>query len=145
MVHRPHIDDTPEGQRRVLEDPLVWPHEAWDALFGSGPFDRLLPSIPATSNDNYLEAFQLARLAARTPGADMKRHIGQAMDAGNDAETEAASFGMELGALLEQLRVGLVAFLQRIERPGVSDDWRRESLAEDRATLEDLRRKPEAA
>jgi hypothetical protein len=145
MVHRPHIADTREAQRQILEDPFVWQHEAWDALFGSGPFHLLLPSIPPTSNDNYLEAFKLARLAARTPGADTKRHIDQAMDAGNDAETEAASFGMELGALLEQLRAGLVVFLQRIERPGVSDDHRRESLAEDRATLEDLRCQPEAA
>ena len=144
MVHRPHIDDTAEGQRRVLEDPFVWQHEAWDALFGSGPFYLLLPHIPSTSNDNYLEAFKLAYLAARIPGADTKHHIDQAMDAGNDAETEAGSFGMELGALLEQLRAGLVVFLQRIERPGVGDASRRESLAEDWASLERLRCQPEA-
>ncbi len=140
MVHRPHIEDTPEGQRRVLEDPLVWQHEAWDALFGSGPFDRLLPWIPPASNQHYTEAFRLARLAARTAGADVKHQIDRASDVANDCETEAGSFGLELGAILEQLRAGLVAYLKRIERPPVNDDWDVAHLAEDRSILEALRR-----
>ena len=79
MVHRPRLADTAAAQRRVLEDPLVWQHEVWDAIFGSGPVDRLVPAAPAQSDQRFREA------------------IGVAGDMANNYAGEVGCFGMELG------------------------------------------------
>ena len=135
MVHRPRLADNAAAQRRVLEDPLVWQHEIWDAIFGSGPFDRLVPAAPAQSDQRFREAVALAELAARTPGADVGRALGVAGDMANNYAGEVGCFGLELGAILEQLRHGLLAYLRRVEVPPVGDADNRASLAADRAAL----------
>lgn len=145
MVHRPRIVDNPAAQRAVLEDPLVWQHEVWDAIFGSGPFDRLVPAAPVPSDEHVRESTALAELAARTPGADVARAIGRAADMQNNYACEVGCFGMELGAILEQLRQGLLAYLRRVELPPVGDADNRASLAADRAALVALGRATAAA
>ena len=135
MVHRPRLAADAAAQRRVLEDPLGWQHEIWDAIFGSGPFDRLVPAAPVQSAEHFHEAVRLAELAAGTPGADVGRAIGVAGDMANGYAGEVGCFGMELEAILEQLRHGLLAYLRRVEVPPVWDADNRASLAADRAAL----------
>src|SRR5215210_9050485 len=63
------------------------------------------------------EAFALVARAARTPGADLGRFLGEAQDRSNDLAMSAYHHGIDLGVVLEGLRQGLLACRATLQRP----------------------------
>ena len=134
------VDDHTPAKREQLEllhDPLRFVHEAWDALTGSGPLDLIMGTeAPGSPRETKNRATDLVRLAARTPGADIDRALGRLDDAANDLATHVYAKGMEMGAVLEGLRRGLVAVYHS---PRAPEPWIERDRAElDRAEAEVL-------
>lgn len=130
---------TRDTQLVLLADPLAWAHEAWNAIIGSGPLDMVfMAERPTTTWANRGEAFAQIALAASAPGTDVDidGFVGRAEAAANNLGCHQHGLGMELGAVLEQLRQGLLACVASAERPIWFDAEDAKSLAERRAKLE---------
>jgi hypothetical protein len=135
-VHEKTRDEERIEQRAILDDPLQFAHEAWDALIGSGPFDVLLcDDLPRLEWDNKDEALHIAELAAQTPGTGLRRYVGEASDAANDLATTMEGKGMHMGAVLEQLRQGLLRVLESVHQPHPTAQLRAQTLGAMRAEL----------
>jgi hypothetical protein len=135
-VHEKTRDEYRLEQRAILDDPLQFAHEAWDAMIGSGPFDVLLcDDLPRLEWDNKDEARRVAELAAQMPGTGLRRYIGEASDAANDLATAMERKGMEMGAVLEQLRQGLLRILESVYQPHPTAQQRAQDLRSMRAEL----------
>lgn len=129
-------DQYVEEQRALLEDPIAFVHKAWDALIGSGPLDSLLScDLPKVAWDNVDEALNLVRVVARTPCPDLYRCLDLTTDAATSLATEQHTKGMELGAVLEQLRQGLLRAHASAQEPHANDVERAQAIAELRAKL----------
>lgn len=126
-----------EQQRDLLNDPMEFVQDAWSDLIGCGSLDSIfMGDAPRPMWNNRDEAFRLIRLAAVTPGADVSRYVGEAQDASNNLATHQYHLGLELGAVLEQLRQGLIACLASMETPHAHDASDKTHLAKLRAELE---------
>ncbi len=70
------------------------------------------------------EAFRLVARAARTPGADLPRYLGEAEDRSNDLALSLFHHGLDVGATLELFRQGLLACRTSLQRPTHNPDVR---------------------
>ncbi len=126
-----------ERERDLLNDPIAFVHEAWDGLIGSGPLgDLFMSSQPRSMWNNRNEAFRLVRVAAETRGADLDHYLDMAEEASTTLAIHQYHLGLELGAVLEQLRQGLLACLASMEAPHANDADEAKRLAKMRAQLE---------
>lgn len=127
------------AQLDLLHDPVRFARWAWGALATDPALEvLLLGELPASSWANLREARDLARLAARTPGIDVDPVLDVLDDVAGSLADARYHAGVDLGAVLDQLRVGLLACDAAATEPVPGDEFDAQRLADLRATIEDL-------
>ncbi len=102
----------------LLADPIAFAAEVFSDL----DLHDIPGEHPAELWHQRDEAFRLVARAARTPGADLHRYLGEAQDRSNDLALSLFHHGLDVGVTLEQFRQGLLACQAALQRPTRNPD-----------------------
>ncbi len=102
----------------LLTDPIAFAAEVFSDL----DLHDIPGEHPAELWHQRDESFRLVDRATRTPGADLRRYLGEAQDRSNDLAMSLFHHGLDIGVTLELFRQGLLACRTSLQRPTHNPD-----------------------